>query len=51
VVISSDLPEVMHLAHRLVVFSEGIVSAELEGADIAEENVLNHFFAESRSVA
>jgi ribose transport system ATP-binding protein len=47
VVISSDLPEVMNLAHRLLVFSKGRVSAELTGAEIAEENVLKHFFAET----
>ena len=47
VVISSDLPEVMNLAHRLLVFSKGRVSAELTGAEIAEENVLKYFFAET----
>jgi ribose transport system ATP-binding protein len=47
VVISSDLPEVMNLAHRLLVFSKGRVSAELTGTDIAEENVLKYFFAET----
>ncbi|GLS38648.1 sugar ABC transporter ATP-binding protein [Mesorhizobium tianshanense] len=47
VVISSDLPEVMNLAHRLLVFSKGRVSAELTGTEIAEENVLKHFFAET----
>jgi ribose transport system ATP-binding protein len=48
VVISSDLPEVMHLSHRLLVFSAGRISAELEGEDIAEEAVLRHFFNETR---
>jgi ribose transport system ATP-binding protein len=47
VVVSSDLPEAMHLAHRLLVFSKGRISAELTGAAIAEENVLKHFFAET----
>ncbi|MDR3495768.1 MAG: sugar ABC transporter ATP-binding protein [Ancalomicrobiaceae bacterium] len=46
VVISSDLPEVMHLAHRLVVFSKGRIAAELQGDEISEEAVLGHFFAE-----
>ncbi|WP_445489615.1 sugar ABC transporter ATP-binding protein [Rhodopseudomonas sp. RCAM05734] len=48
VVISSDLPEVMHLAHRLLVFSNGRISAELEGDDLVEDVVLRHFFKESR---
>lgn len=51
VVISSDLPEVMNLAHRLLVFSNGEISAELTGKDITEENVLKHFFAEMRAIA
>ncbi|MCF8482077.1 MAG: sugar ABC transporter ATP-binding protein [Rhodospirillum sp.] len=44
VVISSDLPEAMNLAHRLVVFSQGRIAAELEGEAIAESAVLAHFF-------
>jgi len=51
VVISSDLPEVMHLAHRLLVFSGGHISAELEGADITEDKILRHFFIETRKLA
>jgi ribose transport system ATP-binding protein len=47
VVVSSDLPEAMHLAHRLLVFAKGRISAELTGAAITEENVLKHFFAET----
>lgn len=46
VVISSDLPEVMNLAHRLVVFSQGRITAELDGDDITEATVLAHFFDE-----
>lgn len=48
VVISSDLLEVMNLAHRLVVFSKGRVSAELSGEAISEEAVLKHFFSDVR---
>jgi ribose transport system ATP-binding protein len=51
VVISSDLPEVMNLAHRLIVFSNGRISAELEGPSITEDNVLKHFFSDVRSPA
>ena len=51
VVISSDLPEVMHLAHRLLVFSNGRISAELEGGDLVEEVVLPHFFTNFKGQA
>ncbi|MCP4073952.1 MAG: sugar ABC transporter ATP-binding protein [Hyphomicrobiales bacterium] len=51
VVISSDLPEVMNLAHRLLVFSNGKIAAELTGKDVTEENVLKYFFAELRATA
>ncbi|MDW6020164.1 sugar ABC transporter ATP-binding protein [Mesorhizobium sp. BAC0120] len=51
VLISSDLPEVMNLAHRLLVFSQGRISAELEGPSITEENVLKHFFTDARDSA
>lgn len=44
VIISSDLPEAMHLAHRLIVFANGKITAELEGDKIVESGVLNAFF-------
>ena len=44
VVISSDLPEAMNLAHRLLVFSHGRITAELPKAEISEAAVLAHFF-------
>lgn len=44
VLVSSDLPEVLHLSHRLYVFYRGRERAELQGADITEENALSHFF-------
>ncbi|MGM0562538.1 MAG: sugar ABC transporter ATP-binding protein [Pseudomonadota bacterium] len=46
VVISSDLPEVMNLSHRLLVFSHGRISAELPREEISEAAVLAHFFEE-----
>ncbi len=46
-VISSDLEEVIGLAHRVVVMRGGRVSAELEGSAITEENVLRAAFQES----
>ena len=51
VIISSDLPEVMHLAHRLIVLAHGTVTAELTGDAIAEDRILKHFFDESGAVA
>ena len=51
IVISSDLPEVMHLSHRLLVFSRGQITAELEGEDIQEQTILQAFFSEERLTA
>lgn len=51
VVISSDLPEVMSLAHRLLVFSGGRVSAEFEAGEFDERNVLRAFFQNERRSA
>ncbi|TBN53998.1 sugar ABC transporter ATP-binding protein [Hansschlegelia quercus] len=44
VLISSDLPEILNLAHRALVFAGGRVQAELAGAELTEEAVLRHFF-------
>lgn len=46
VIISSDLPEALHLSHRLYVMYRGRIQAELTGKDITQENVLHNFFAE-----
>ncbi|TMM51873.1 sugar ABC transporter ATP-binding protein [Sulfitobacter sabulilitoris] len=50
VVISSDLPEVLNLANRILVMAQGRLSAELTGADMTEEQVLRFFFDESGAV-
>ena len=42
VIVSSDLPEVLHLCHRVYVFSQGRVSAHFEGEAIEEEAILQH---------
>jgi ribose transport system ATP-binding protein len=42
--VSSDLPEVLHLSHRLYVMYRGRIQAEFSGADITEQNVLGYFF-------
>ncbi len=47
IVISSDLPEVMNLSHRLLVLAHGAVTAELAGEDMREDVVLKYFFDES----
>jgi ribose transport system ATP-binding protein len=44
VLISSDLPEILHLTHRVYVFYRGRIQAELAGDGINEETVLRHFF-------
>jgi ribose transport system ATP-binding protein len=44
VLISSDLPEILHLSRRVYVFYRGRVQAELSGDAITEENLLKHFF-------
>lgn len=51
VVISSDLPEVMNLAHRLLILAHGTITAELTGDAMSEDQVLKHFFDESGAVA
>lgn len=51
VVISSDLPEVMNLAHRLIVLAHGKITAELSGSDMSEDVVLKYFFDEGGAKA
>ena len=46
VVISSDLPEVLHLSHRICVIGGGRIAAEL-GRGATESDVLGHFFDQS----
>jgi ribose transport system ATP-binding protein/rhamnose transport system ATP-binding protein len=40
IVVSSDLPEVLTLADRIVVFADGRTVGELDGATATEEQVL-----------
>jgi ribose transport system ATP-binding protein len=44
VVISSDLPEVLHLSNRVYVMCRGAIAGELAGDAINESRVLNLFF-------
>ncbi|MDG4898390.1 sugar ABC transporter ATP-binding protein [Mesorhizobium sp. WSM4976] len=43
-VVSSDLPEILHLCHRAYVVHRGKVQAELCGPELTEEAVLANFF-------
>jgi ribose transport system ATP-binding protein len=47
ILISSDLPEVMNLAHRLLVLAHGHITADLRGDEMNEQRVLKYFFDES----
>lgn len=51
VLISSDLPEVLNLSHRLMVLAHGQITAELTGKDMTEDQVLKYFFDESGATA
>jgi ribose transport system ATP-binding protein len=42
--ISSDLPEILHLTNRVYVFYRGLIQAELQGDEITEETVLRYMF-------
>ncbi len=46
VLVSSELPEVLHLCNRLYVMHQGRMVAELTGDDIEEQTVLACFFRE-----
>lgn len=42
VIVSSELPEILHLCHRAYVFARGRVTAHLTGDDLTEEAVLRN---------
>ncbi|RMD61445.1 MAG: sugar ABC transporter ATP-binding protein, partial [Alphaproteobacteria bacterium] len=42
--ISSDLPEILHLTNRVYVMCRGTIAAELHGDEISQESVLRHCF-------
>ncbi len=44
VLISSDLPEILHLARRAYIVHRGAVRAELAGSELTEVSVVAHFF-------
>ncbi len=51
VLISSDLPEVLHLSHRVYVMRGGTLAGELRGDQINESNVLGLFFGREAQAA
>ncbi len=44
ILISSDLPEILHLSHRAYVMHRGNLMAELPKEKISEQSVLSYFF-------
>lgn len=44
VIASSELAEVMHMSHRVIVMREGAIVGELEGDAVTENALLSHFF-------
>ena len=48
-IVSSDLPEVLSLAHRIIVMREGRVCGEIDGAAATEESVMRLATAEGRA--
>lgn len=41
-IISSDLPEVLGIADRVIIFCEGSITANLTGSDINENTIIKH---------
>jgi ABC-type sugar transport system ATPase subunit len=50
-IVSSDLPEVLSLAHRVIVMREGRVQGELAGAEATEEAVMHLATADLREAS
>jgi ribose transport system ATP-binding protein len=51
VLVSSDLPEVLHLSHRVYVTRRGSIAGERHGTDINEAALLGLFFDRERAAA
>jgi ribose transport system ATP-binding protein len=47
--ISSDLPEILHLTHRTYVMYRGELRAELQGNQITQDRVLANFFERTQA--
>ena len=46
VMVSSDLPEIMGICHRVLVFSKGKISGEVDRADFDQERILSLAYQE-----
>lgn len=42
--VSSDLPELMGMTHRMLVMRDGVITGEFERADYDEHRILEKFF-------
>jgi ribose transport system ATP-binding protein len=45
IIVSSDLPELMGICHRMLVFSNGRITGELERKDFDQERILEYAFS------
>ena len=48
ILVSSDLPEIVHLSHRVYVMHRGQVQAELKEDEITDEAIASHSFGHIR---
>lgn len=46
IMVSSDLPEIMGICHRVIVFSKGKISGEVDRADFDQEQILSLAYQE-----
>ncbi|MDJ0752716.1 MAG: sugar ABC transporter ATP-binding protein [Ardenticatenaceae bacterium] len=46
IIVSSDLPEIMGICHRVIVFSKGKISGEVDRADFDQEQILSLAYQE-----
>ncbi|MCG7522447.1 sugar ABC transporter ATP-binding protein [Ruegeria sp. Ofav3-42] len=51
VLVSSELPEILGLSHRVYVMHNARVVAHLEGDEITEDRILSHFFTDHTDAA
>lgn len=42
IVISSELPEILRLSHRIVVMCEGRITGELRGSEATQEQIMSY---------